>query len=206
MDTLSVSDALALQGRKDEDGFEGGWSWIIILFILILFGGGNGFFGRNACNGEISNDFLYTNLNNTVGQGFTQIANQNFGIDKSICQSTGVVTQAINNLGYQQQNCCCETNRNIDSVRYENQKNTCDITTAIHNEAEQTRALITANVMQELRDNLQAANLQLGNISQTQTLINALQPVAKPAYITCSPYTSYNPYSCGFTGNCGSCC
>lgn len=49
---------------------------------------------------------------------------------------------------------------------------------------------MTANVMQELRDQLQAAQLQLGNLSQTQNIINAVRPFPQPAYITCSPYTS----------------
>jgi hypothetical protein len=54
------------------------------------------------------------------------------------------------------QNCCCETNRNIDAVRYEAQKNTCDITTAIHAEGEATRALIRENEIQALRDKVHA--------------------------------------------------
>ena len=53
--------------------------------------------------------------------------------------------------------------------------------------------------MQELRDNLQAAQLQLGNLSQTQTLINALRPCPVPAYPSCSPYqvASWTNNSCG---------
>lgn len=58
----------------------------------------------------------------------------------------------------------------------------------IHAEGEATRALINANVMQELRDQLQAAQLQLGNLSRTQDLVSQLRPVPIPAYITCSPY------------------
>lgn len=80
--------------------------------------------------------------------------------------------------------------------RAENYKNTCEITTAIHAEAEATRALMTANVMQELRDQLQAAQLQLGDLSQTQNIINAVRPFPQPAYITCSPYTSANGFGC----------
>lgn len=86
------------------------------------------------------------------------------------------------------QQCCCETNRNIEAVRAENYRNTCEITTAIHAEGEATRALINANVMQELRDQLQAAQLQLGNLSRTQDLVSQPRPVPIPAYITCSPY------------------
>lgn len=90
-----------------------------------------------------------------------------------------------------------ETNRNIDAVRYDAAKNTCDITTAIHNEGEATRALINANTMQALRDKLEdrdrelmTANFQLSQQAQNAYLLNEIRPCAKPAYITCSPYTT----------------
>ena len=74
--------------------------------------------------------------------------------------------------------------------------------TAIHAEGEATRALINANTMQELRDKLQAAQLQLGTLSQTNTLLSAINKTPVPAYLTCSPYqTTYNPYA--NTGCCG---
>ena len=90
-----------------------------------------------------------------------------------------------------------ETNRNIDSLKAENYKNTCEITTAIHAEGEATRALINANTMQELRDKLQSAQYQLDNIHQTQELVGTLRPFPTPAYITCSPYTSAQNVCCG---------
>ena len=95
------------------------------------------------------------------------------------------------------------TNRNIDAVRYEGAQNTCAITNAIHAEGEATRALINANVMQELRDKLEARDrdimvrdFQLSQLSQTASLVGELRPCAKPAYITCSPYTTA-PFGCG---------
>ena len=90
-----------------------------------------------------------------------------------------------------------ETNRNIDSLKAENFKNTCEITTAIHAEGEATRALINANTMQELRDKLQNAQYQIDNMTQTQQLVGILRPFPTPAYITCSPYTSANTCGCG---------
>ena len=96
-----------------------------------------------------------------------------------------------------------QINRNIDAVRYENAKNTCDITTAIHAEGEATRALINANTVQALRDKLEdkdrelmTANFQLSQQAQNAALIAELRPCAKPAYITCSPYTTQS-----FCGN-----
>lgn len=199
----------------DGAGFGGGWMWVVMLFFLLAWGGGGfGGFGGGA-NGAVNtltNEFLYTNLNNTMNQGFTQLANQGFGIQRDICQSTGALqmgmcqgfnqtNNAIAESRFAAQQCCCETNRNIDAVRAENYKNTCEITTAIHAEAEATRALMTANVMQELRDQLQAAQLQLGTLSQTSTIINAVRPFPQPAYITCSPYQSAaGVYGCGGCG------
>ena len=98
--------------------------------------------------------------------------------------------------------CCCGINRNIDAVRYENAQNTCTITSAIHAEGEATRALINANAMQELRDKLEARDrdvmvrdFQLSQLAQNAALIGELRPVARPAYITCSPYTTN--FGCG---------
>ena len=95
------------------------------------------------------------------------------------------------------------TNRNIDAVRYEGAQNTCAITNAIHAEGEATRALINSNVMQELRDKLEARDrevlvrdFQLSQLAQSANLVNELRPCAKPAYITCSPYTPAN-FGCG---------
>ena len=77
----------------------------------------------------------------------------------------------------------------------------------MHAEAEATRALINANTMQELRDQLQAANLQLGNLNQTNTLLAAINPTPRPAYITCSPYQAanfgYYNSGCGCQTGCG---
>ena len=94
-------------------------------------------------------------------------------------------------------------NRNIDAVRYEGAQNTCAITNAIHAEGEATRALINANTVQDLRDKLEARDrdilardFQLSQLAQNATLINELRPCAKPAYITCSPYTTAG--TCGY--------
>lgn len=187
--------------NKGDGMYGGGWFWIFFLFLLL---GGNGF-GMNGMN-QITNDFLYTNLKNTVDNGFTQVANQNFALQKDLCQGFNGVTQGLANLGYQQQACCCEVNRNIDAVRAEAYKNTCEITNAIHAEGEATRALMTQETIQKLRDELQSAQLQLGNLSQTANIIGTLRPYPQPAYITCSPYQASNIYGCGFNAfnGCGS--
>lgn len=212
---MTPAEAMLISDRND-GMFGGSGSWVFLLFVLLLLGGrGFGFGGGVGSEANfVNNDFLYTNLNNSIDRGFTQVSNQNFGLQKDLCEGFGAVRNDLCNgfHGMQSQiaenrfaaqQCCCETNRNIDAVRYENAKNTCDITSAIHAEGEATRALINHNTMQELRDQLQAAQLQLGNISQTNTLISALRPCPVPAYPSCSPYQAFSwGDACGL-GCCG---
>ena len=44
---------------------------------------------------------------------------------------------------------------------------------------------------------LQSAQFQLSQLSQNATIINALRPTPIPAYLTCSPFTSYGGNGCG---------
>lgn len=215
MDNYSLSDIRAATDH-DDDGFsgQGGWFWIVVLFLFMFGFGGNGF-GRNndaLTRADLCQDFNFNDLQNGV-RGI-----QNGLCDGFYAQNTTML-QGFNSLGQQlsenrfaQQNCCCETNRNIDSVRAENYKNTCEITTAIHAEGEQTRALINSNTMQALRDKitekdqeLQTANFQLSQQAQNATLISALRPFPQPAYITCSPYTTQNGYGCAGRNSVCSC-
>lgn len=141
--------------------------------------------------------------NTTMLQGFN-------GVQRDLCTGFSAINAGIAENRFAQQQCCCEINRNIDAVRAENYKNTCEITTAIHAEGEATRALINHNVMQGLRDkladkdrDLQSANFQLSQLSQTANIVGTLRPFPQPAYITASPYQSVSNY-CGYGyGGCG---
>lgn len=135
------------------------------------------------------------------------------GVDKSLCSGFNSVNASVNNLGFQLQNCCCETNRNLDSIRYENSKNTCDIIQAGNANTQRIIDHLTQNEIQALRTELQSAQLQLSNNAQTQTLVDQLRPCAKPCYLSCSPYQSYAPSAffgnnaynngCGCNSGCG---
>ena len=55
------------------------------------------------------------------------------------------------------------------------------------------------NEMDKLRTELQSAQFQLSQLTQTSNIVNQLMPVAKPAYITCSPYAA----AFGINSGCG---
>ena len=212
---FSVADALALQNRDGYgDGMFGGGSWwAIMLFFLLAWGRGGFGFGNNdgALQGALTRSDMCQEF------GMNDIKNGIRGIERGICDLGYASLNQTNQLGMQiaesrfaAQQCCCETNRNIDALRFQSERNTCDIVNAIRTDGEATRALINANTMQDLRDKLadrdrelQTANFQLSQQAQTANIIDTLQPTSKPAYITCSPYQSAMvPYGL-FGENCG---
>ena len=119
-------------------GFGGGGIWIFGLLVLLalLFGGnGNGLFGGNrgpmfppnvATSGDVqrATDFAALERQNNEGvaatrQGVYDVAaavkDGNYNILGELRD-----LESASNAGFaQQQVCCCETNRNIDSVRYD---------------------------------------------------------------------------------------
>lgn len=63
------------------------------------------------------------------------------------------------------------------------------------------------NEINQLRTDLQSAQLQISQLSQTSNIVNTLLPRAVPAYPSVSPYMS--AFGCGFNGfnnNCGCGC
>lgn len=176
MAEMTPADVMAVT-RNNGDYGANEWIWIIVLFAL--FGGGS--FGLGNRGYGLENALTRSDLQ----QGFDNqsVLRKLDGVNNDLCdgfyaQNTTML-QGFNNIGqaiaenrFAQQNCCCETNRNIDAVRYENAKNTCDIVRAIEKDGEATRALINTNIMQNLRDRiaakdqeLQTANFQLPTLT-----------------------------------------
>lgn len=203
---MAMSDGMGVtpvynldRGNDGMFGGDGGGMWIFFLFFLLAWGGNGfgGFGGNNGAVGQINNDFMYSNLSNQLGR----IQDQNTFTANSLQQ--GLCTLGYENLSNfkdlqaQMSSCCCETNRNIDAVRYENAKNTCDIIQASDRNTDRILNYLTQNEIQSLRDQLQSANLALSNATQTSNIINAVRPFPTPSYITCSPYTSPFDTGCG---------
>jgi hypothetical protein len=204
---LSAGDILALTKNNENGMWDNPFIYLVWLAVL---GGGNGLFGNRgdaAVQGAITRSDLFEGFNNQDVNGQLRAITNGlcdgfYAINSGMKDGFYGTQGAIAENRFAAQQCCCETNRNIDAVRYEGAQNTCAITNAIHAEGEATRALINANTMQELRDKLEARDrdilardFQLSQLSQNAYLVNELRPCAKPAYITCSPYTT--AFGCG---------
>ena len=226
MDNMSLADIAAVTNKDRGDGIFGdgcgGFFWIVVLFLVFGMMGG-GLWGNNSglqgalTRGEMADGFNTAEiLRNQNG-----IMRDQFGVQRDVLENRyntqlglAGIDKSIMENRFAGQQCCCETQKEILKNRYDGALQAqamqaqqaqccCDVKTAIHAEGEATRALINANTMQELRDNLQAAQLQLGTLSQTNTLLSAINKTPVPAYLTCSPYqTTYNPYT---NTGCGGC-
>lgn len=184
---------------------------------------GNGAWGngntQSALQGALTRSDLFEGFNNQ------DINSQLRGITNGLCDGFYAVNNSLKDGFYNnqlatnngfyatqsavaenrsaQQLANCNINQNIDSIRTENYRNTCEIVNAIRDDGDATRALINANTMQDLRDkladrdrDLQTANFHLSQQAQNATLIEALRPFPTPSYITCSPYTSNAGVGC----------
>lgn len=221
---FSLADAMAMtNGNNNGFGGAGGtWIWVFFLFFLLAWGG-NGFFGggsNSAMESALTRAELYQGLGQQdVFRNQSDIAAELNAFERDAANNWGAVkydnlqnlntlqtamTNGFYGLGtqlsenrYSQQECCCTTNRNIDAVRYENAKNTCDIITAQNENTQRILDAMMQNQIQTLRDELSTTRAALSNNLQTQNILGALQPIPRPAYVTTSPYTSSASNYCG---------
>lgn len=224
---LTAADVAAVTNNRgyDNDMFGGEWFWIII--ILFAFWGNNGWGNNNnnlATTDFVASEFTQRDIFNTN----QNVSATGAGINERICDTKYDLGTALlenrytNQLGVQsiissQKDCCCETNRNIDSVRYDNlltakdaqmQLADCCCRLEAGNLANTQKILdkLCENEINQLRTDLQSAQLQISQLSQTSNIVNTLRPTPIPAYITCSPYQSAfnNGFGCGCNaGYCG---
>ena len=110
-------------GNGGFGGWGGDWaSWIILFLIFGMFGWGGygGGWGGNSGNGlgspsgqgwatraDINEGFALTGLQTGQSGILSAVTNGFHGVDNAIC-----------NLGYQLQDCCCQTQRAVDGVNY----------------------------------------------------------------------------------------
>lgn len=108
--------------------------------------------------------------------------------------------------------CCCKMDSNFAQIAYNQATDSCAIQTAISNATrditqnanDNTKSVIDFLVQDKI-SNLERENSELrlraSQEAQNNYLVNELRPCAKPAYITCNPYTS--SYGLGMNGCCG---
>lgn len=174
---------IAAVTRNANDGCWGGGNgawWIIILFLFVFMGGGFGFnrqgeYGQYATAASQQEilfgqqfgriDDRLTNLGNGISTLGYEMQGNIAGLGKEMALAQNgtnmTIMQTGNNIQAQLAQCCCENRLATANLAAQMDRQTCDITTAIHAEGEATRKLIQENEIQALRSRV--ASLEMDN-------------------------------------------
>lgn len=251
----SLADIAAATGNGNNGNnngfFNGDGAWILLLFILILAGGwGNGYGGFGGGNGAAATTYVTSDIQRGFDQsaiinGLTGIANavnSGFsGAEISRCNAQANILQTLNNnqgnlsnqlntIAMNQQNCCCENRAGLADLKYTVATEACADRTAVTDALRDIIASNTANTQaildklcQQEIDALKTQNQQLqmqsylaslaasqnaqtgqilnDNAAQTTALLRALNPAPIPAYVVANPYGCNCANSCGCGGS-----
>lgn len=187
---LSASDVALMSnnGRRDDDEF----MWI---FALLLLGNGGIGWGNNrggnpVTEADLCNANSFNELKSQVGRLNDQVANVNTNLGNAICSLGYETLRNFNNLENIISRCCCETQRQIDSVNYN-----------VSQQASETRATVVAQV-QRVLDQLCA-----DKTAAMQNRINQLELNQALCGVVRYPnQTTFNAGAAPFWNNqCGNC-
>lgn len=200
--------SIAMTPISDNNGFggDGSW-WVIILVLIVLFGGwGNGGFG--AGNSGAARDYVLTSdfatIQRQLSDGFNGVDNALDRQNAGICdlgytslslnnQTNTAIMQGTNAIQTQLADCCCTTKQLIADVNYNIATQANGITNAIntgfcqtnYNAATNTRDIIdnqNANARAILEKlNQQEMNAKDAQIAALEQRVNTMTLAASQA-------------------------
>ena len=220
-DNMTLGYLMGQESNKNSDGlFGGGDGWLGLIVLVALLGGGFGGFGGGFGGGGGGLQSAFT-LNNIEG-GIR-------GIQQGLCDgfyavNTGLLT-GFNGIQSAISGCCCETQRSIDSVRYDMATGFCNLGNAIssqtrdiiENQNANYRSLMDFMVQEKLSS--QAAKIASLENQVSQANQNAVigaridagiaevirrtgNDCPVPAYVVPNPNCCYgNPLGVGYSGS-----
>ena len=206
-------------------GQDGLW-WLIVLLLFgwgnngYGFGGGFGGFGGGcaspcATQADVRAAVDQQTLISKLDQQTYGLADSTYALNNAITNGFHGVDNALCSLGYNMQagfngiqhsidSCCCTTQRAIDSVKYENAKNTCDIIRAGQDNTRAILDFLTQDKISTLTAENQALKFQASQTAQNAyigaTVDAGIAEIIRrtghdcpvPAYLTPNPNCCYN--------------
>ena len=178
------------------DGWGGG-SWFAWILLFALFGGGGfGGWGNRGGNpvteADLCNANSFSELKNSVGRMNDQQAAIARQTDNAICQIGYQNLQNTNAITSQLADCCCTTQRAIDSVKFD-----------MANYSAAANATITAGIQKVLdkmcADQTAALQARVQSLELQQALCGVVRyPTSTTYATTCNPF--FGGYNCGCNG------
>lgn len=227
--TMPVAPANTGNGNGFGWGGDGAW-WIVLFLIFAAFGGwGNGFGFGGGGNGVmdgyvLTSDFANVerkidSVNQGLCDGFYQQAQLINGTNMAMANGFGqaelsrsnqqaALMQQLTAMQMQAAECCCNTQRSIEGVRYDMAAQACETRNTVQNATRDiidnansnSRAILdflTQSKLQDLQSENQGLKLAASQAAQNSYLVSQLRPSPIPAY------TVQNPYCCNQFVGCG---
>lgn len=177
----------------------GGWNGILWLFPLLALTGGFGGFGygnraQAATTEDLASGFNFSALQNKTNDILAAVNNNNQVLSNAICQLGYQDLQNFNTIERQIADCCCTTQRAVDSVKFD-----------MANYAAATNANTTAGIqkiLDKMCENEKAAMAsRIQQLELQQALCGVVRYPMQTTYATnCNPFFGgYNCNSCGCT-------
>lgn len=230
------------------NGMDGLWGLIALAIVFGAFNNnGNGLFGGGNMNNAYGNMLYDINANtnrgfdnvsihnnldeiqSTLTNGFTNIANSFANAEVGRCNQTTTLLQSLNGLGTQFQNCCCENRLATADLKYTIATENCadrqaismGIRDVIENNTRNTQAILDKLCQQEidaknetianLRTQLNMATLNASQTAQTALIregqnaaVNSLVNELRSCPIPSQPvYGSQPIFTCPNNNGCG---
>lgn len=181
---FSLSDLAAV--TKDDGFLGGGGIGLLIIIFLLLFAGGGLYGNRNDSFSQFATASSQNEL--LLGQKFDALSRQINQVGDGLCSSTYALNNSILGEGRaiqtQLANCCCENQRNVDSVRFD----MANYASAINSNIDQKFAALEKA---QLEQTIASQQNQINQLSIAQQMAGVVR------YPTTSAYCSgANPF-CG---------
>ena len=152
--------------------------------------------GNQMCN---STNAITSNLNNSFNGIQAAICDSNYQRAQCCCETQKAIMQSdfntligFNNVINGLASNACDIERGQDDIKYLMAQNQASTLVSIDKLGDRLIDYMNQKEMDTLRTELQNAKFQISQAAQTEQLLNQLQPISRPAYITASPYQSLN--------------
>lgn len=162
MADFSLSDIRAATEGAGMDGNMGGW-WMIILFALIFGANGFGFGGNRgncATTEDLASGFNFNALQGKTNEILAAITGVNQNLGNAVCQLGYQNLQSFNAIERQIADCCCTTQRAVDSVKFDMANYNAATNTAISTGVQKILDKLCADQTAALQARVQQLELQ----------------------------------------------
>lgn len=195
------------------NGYGNGWGgmfggegmWLFALLLLpMMWGGGFGGFGNRGgqpvTEAGLCNAMNFNNLENAVGRGFDQQSQFASQIQRDLCTGFSSVTGTVNQARFENQQCCCDTQKLIQQGQYQDAMNTAAI-----------NANTTAGIQKVLdkmcENETNALRARVNQLELQSQLCGIVRYPTSTTYATgCNPFFGgygYGGNGCGCRNSCG---